>query len=439
MRLPSPLFWIGCLCLFLGISLQVQTTLLHDFDMYKGLRLCFADIALPIAGLGIIVSLLRQRSVWPIWSVSHFYLWIGGLAMIFIAAYFQTHAVFDAWSRWALTNKLPGILVVCAYACLGGWLGTNAGEKNIVVLFRCLIGFMIIMMLAETAGIFYQDMFKGGGYGIWPDYPLKGLMDNRNAYGLFALMMYSVMLCFAMDEKNVIPKPIVLIATAILPYFLIEIGSRAILIAVPVMLAALAFLYRKRLIPYIGAAVFGGILILAAYTAMPGKLLLFSQNQLDVVQRVGDIATQPDGLNSVSQDMAYMGDSFRLKILDISFRMIGERPLFGSGLGSSFIVQQQERNRYDIIESTPIWLWVETGLFGLLAFGAFYFLCMKAIVKNMKGDDFHASLSRGIGVALLMFTIITCMHEMLMTRQAWFLLGLALAIPVSHIRKRQGV
>lgn len=441
MRLPSPLFWIGCLCLFIGVALQFQITLFYTYEAYKGLRLCFADLALPVAGLAIGVSLLQRKSLWPIWTVPHFYAWLGGLFIVLLAALFQSHALFDEWSRWGITNKLPGILVVSAYACLGGWLGTNAGERNIFLLLRCMAVFFIGLMLVETALTCVQDFWRDGhnAYRSWPDYPLKGLIDNRNAYALFALMMYSFLLCFAIEDRPILPRPLLYVCAGLMPYFLIQVGSRAGFIAAAIMAVILIFFYRKKILPYLFAVLLGGILTFGIYFNHPEKLLLFHFNQLDIIERVETMESRPENFTAMAENIGYVGDDFRLQILDISFDMIKQRPLFGSGLGSSFFVQEDIRGRYDVIESTPIWLWVETGLFGLAAFGAFYFFCARAIIRNMKGDDFHATLNRAMFVSLAVFTVMTCLHEMMMTRQVWFLLGLALALPAAHIRKRQGV
>lgn len=442
MRLPSSLFWIGCLCFFLGIALQVQTTLLHDFDSYKGLRLCFADLALPVAGIGILISLLRHKSLWPIWTVPYFYAWLGGLTLIIVAALFQSHAIFDQWSQWGITNKIPGIVVVCAYLCLGGWLGTNAGERNIMLLLRCMTGFFTALMATETVMIFGQDFWKGGvyAYNTWPDYPLQGLIDNRNVYAMFAMIIYAYLLSFAMEGRPILYRPLLYAAIGLMPFFLVQIGSRAGFIAAIVMLVIMAFFYRRKILPFIAAMIIGGILTFSPYINNAEKILLFHHNQLDIVQNAEQITSSaPASFTDLSKNTAYTGDSFRLEILDISFDMIKQRPLFGSGLGSSFIVQEEVRGRYDVIESTPVWLWVETGLFGVAAFGAFYFFCARAIVRNMKGDDFHATLSRATFCCLAVFTVMTLLHEMMLTRQIWFLLGLALALPAAHIRKRQGV
>lgn len=442
MRLPSSLFWIGCLCFFVGVALQVQTTLLHNFDSYKGIRLCFADLALPFAGLVILISLLRHKSLWPIWSVSHLYAWLGGLTLIIIAALFQSHAIYDGWSQWGITNKIPGILVVSAYLCLGGWLGTNAGERNIMLLLRCMTGFFIALMATETALLLVQDFWKDGQYAYqtWPDYPLKGLIDNRNVYAMFALIMYGYLLCFAMEGRYIVPRALLFGVMALLPYFLVQVGSRAGFIALAVMLVMLAFFYRRKILPFVAAMIVGGILTLSPYIDGKPQLLLFHYNQLDIVNNIQDIkSSAPERFSDISQNTAYTGDNFRLQILDISFDMIKERPLFGSGLGSSFIEQEKIRGRYDVIESTPIWLWVETGLFGLAAFGAFYFFCARAITHNMKGVDFHATFNRATFVALAVFSIMILLHEMMLTRQMWFLLGLALALPAGHIRRRPGV
>lgn len=442
LRLPAPLFWIGCLCFGLAVAIQFQTTLFYHFETYKGLRLCLADLILPVAGLGILVSLWRKRSLWPLWSVPHTYAWLTGLCAIMAAALLNSHAIFDTWSYWGITNKLPGMIVISAYFCLGGWIATNAGEKNMTLFFRCFFGFFIALMVTECTVLMWQDFFFAPGtiYGVWPDYPLKGFMDNRNAYALFALCVISLMFCFHLDGRKILPTPVLYAVAALLPFFMIQIGSRAGLLAMVIMVVILLALYRARLVPYLLAAIAGAILIFGTYAVTNKPLQLFQHNELDILGHVTTLHGGSTALQTASETVSYKGDSFRLQILDISFDMIKDRPFFGSGLGSSFFVQEELRGgRYDIIESTPIWLWVETGIFGLIVFSAFFFLCLRALYRNSKGDDFHSSLSKGSVIALLVFGFITCLHEMMMARQIWLLLGLALALPASSIRKHPAV
>ncbi len=443
LRLPSPLFWIGCLCFVIAIALQIQTTLFYQYETYKGLRLCVADAVLPIAGLGTLISLLRHRSLWPIWPLRHVYIWLAGLFVILAAALMQSHALFGEWSYWGYTNKLPGMAVIAAYFCLGGWIATNAGERNITILLRSLMGFFIALMVLECGMLMAQEIIfdPTAMNRIWPDYPLRGLMDNRNAYALFALCTVSLMLCFHLDRRHILPRALVLGVMALFPYFILQIGSRAGMIASLMMAVILLIVYRRAFLPCLGAAALGTLLILGSYAVTGSQMMLFKNNELDIIGRVGTIAANPStSATEASADMAYKGDSFRLQILDISVDMIKDRPLFGSGLGSSFFVQEELRaGRYDIIESTPIWLWVETGLFGLFFFAAFYLLCARALLRGTHGDDMHATLCKGMALSLLLFGLMTCLHEMMMSRQIWFLLGLALALPAAHIRKRQGV
>ena len=159
---------------------------------------------------------------------------------------------------------------------------------------------------------------------------------------------------------------------------------------------------------------------------------------MEIISHIDSISDRSQPINDVANEITYAGDNFRLQVLNISKDMIMDRPVIGSGLGSSFIVQKEIRGtRFDVIENTPVWLWVETGLIGLAAFVVFYFLCVKTLWQRRKADDFYGALSRGMLVAIGCFSVMTCLHELMYTRQIWFLLGLSLALPLAAIKMRQ--
>lgn len=429
----KPSFWIASLCVFLAIAFQIQVTLFHSYEAYKGIRICLADAALPIAGIAILWSLITQTSQWPTWRLPHPYLWLTGLFLVLVAALLQTHSLYDQWSHWGIVNKLSGIMVVSAYFCLGGWIGQNASPDHLKIFFRALFLFFIGMMVAELGGLFWQDFYNYFQYiSLWPDYPLQGLMDNRNVYALFVLIIVSFMMSFHAAGTPLLPKAVTYITIGLLPYFVMQIGSRACFIAGAVMLIMLAIFYGKKIVPFILCLAAGTLLVIGLYYKTPEKLLLIHYDQLDIVNHVEELGDRTQSINEVANTLSYTGDNFRLQVLKISKDMIMERPISGSGLGSSFIVQAEKRDgRYDVIENTPLWLWVETGLFGLLTFVAFYILCVRGIIRGIQTQDlFYATIHKGVLISVGIFTVMCLFHEMMLTRQVWFLLGLSLALPL---------
>jgi O-antigen ligase len=431
-RLPAPSFWIGCLCFFLAVTLQIQATFLYNYETYKGIRFCLADIALPFVGLAIAFSLIRRKSAWPQWRVPHTYLWLGGLFLVLAAALMQTHSLYGVWSYWGITNKLPGMVVMASYFCLGGWIAQNASIDNLLLFFCLLFGFFITVMGIELAGLLWQDFYHYADYiNLWPNFPLQGLMDNRNVYALLALVLFSLLICLSAEGIKILPRPLVYTVAGLMPLFLFEIGSRASFIAAIAMLVLLIILLKKKVVPFLLSLCVGAMLFTALYFKTPEKLLLIHYDQLDIVDHVQDLSNRTENIEDVSKTLTYQGDNFRLQILKISKNMIMERPISGSGLGSSFIVQKELRGgRYDIIENTPLWLWVETGLFGLITFGAFYILCVRGLITGMKANGLTGTLNKAMIVSLAVFTVMTCLHELMFTRQIWFLMGMALALPL---------
>ena len=437
--LPAKNFWIGLFCVLLPVTLQIQTTFFYSYEAYKGLRICLSDLALPFAGFAILWSLLRRKSHWPAWPFPHVYLWLVGFLVILTGALVNTYLSYDVWSFWGLTNKIPGMIVVSAYFCLGGWLATNLQEHHLILFFRSLFGFFIALMLTELGGILWQDFYNYPlAMAAWPDYPLEGFFDNRNVYALMVLVLCGLLFSFMMSGVDLLPRWIGYGVAVLLPYFLIEIGSRAGLITAVVMTIIFAIFYRTKIFRFIGCFIAGVVLIMAVYHSGPQKLLLFHYNQMEIISHIDSISDRSQPINDVANEITYAGDNFRLQVLNISKDMIMDHPVIGSGLGSSFIVQKEIRGtRFDVIENTPVWLWVETGLIGLAAFAAFYFLCVKTLWQRRKADDFYGALSRGMLVAIGCFSVMTCLHELMYTRQIWFLLGLSLALPLAAIKMRQ--
>lgn len=426
LKLPA----IEWLCVFFAIAIQIQASFWHDFEGYKGLRLNLADFVLPALGLLIFYRLQTRKDSWPAWQIPGAWHWLAGLFLLLIGSLVNTYIQYGVWSHWALINKIPGFFVLIAYFCLGGWIAAHAGVKPLKLFFRVTAFFFGAVMLAEIATVLITDF-------LYPDFakltgiqvPLRGLMGNRNAYALWVLVMACLLIGFDRAGHAVVPRKALCVIMALLPFFLIQIGSRAGLIAAGLLMLLWLILYRKSFLPLLLCLAAGSAVIFAAYAHNPGKLFFVKYERFYILEqavqitKMGQERTLPTDLTSNE------GDNNRFRIIDISLDMIAERPVLGSGLGSSFIEQEKERGRYDIIDCTPLWLWVETGLPGLLAFSAFFIVCFRRIAQSGRREDFYGALNKGMMLAMVMFAVMALFHEVAYTRQMWFLLGLSLAMP----------
>ncbi|MEM9470017.1 MAG: O-antigen ligase family protein, partial [Pseudomonadota bacterium] len=145
-------------------------------------------------------------------------------------------------------------------------------------------------------------------------------------------------------------------------------------------------------------------------------------------------------VEDVTNDISYKGDSNRLKILDHVFTMIKEKPVLGHGLGSVMLSQERETGSFiDLMDSTPLWLWAETGLIGLSFFLSFYTICLIRLFKafnDNENNEITRAFTKGAFMMLLIFGLMSLFHELLYSRFFWLFLGMALAMPNNvHARK----
>lgn len=433
--------FLSALCFYLAFALQIQATLFSS-EGYEGLRLNLADPILPLAGLFILGTLLFQRAAWPKWNIRYAYIWLAALSGILALALVNTYFTYAQWSPWALTNKMAGWAVLCAYFVLGGWIASNADEKIIRRFFQIFIGFFSAVLLFQLLWMMTQDFdpFRQISSWInlskWLRFPLEGFMANRNAYALLGLVSTCFMTSLICKNTPIFPKWFSYVFFAFLPMSLLEIGSRAYFVALPLLFIFFALIYKKQALKVFVPFLIGCALIFALYAKTPENITLIKHNNAPYLKEIKKMESS-DSLSIVHEKAKNEGDSNRVKVLQSALEAIKDSPLLGAGLGSAMIQQKQKYGQtIAVIDSTPIWLWVETGILGLGVFLAFYFTCLKSLWKNGKEEGLYGALRQGCFFTLLAFSLMSLFHEMLYSRQIWFLLGLALALPLNAKKHR---
>lgn len=417
----------------LGIALQVQITVMRS-ETYTGLRLCLADLLLPIFGLVIAALLFSGKARWPDWKISRGYYWLAGLTALLVFSFFNGYFTTGEWSQWALTNKVLGWFVLLAYLGLGAWITANLGPEFHKLFLITFFLFFAAAMTVQTAIMYMQDI-KILEPQIFMTFPLEAFMANRNAYAFLIICAAGMVTVLTYGKDGFLPKFLLPLIWVQLPLHMLYVGSRTGIIAMGVVFVVLSLIYRKQawksLLLY---ALIGVFAIAMTYADRPKKLHVFKWKQTESIVLLTDIAKGAD-VGRVQKNIKHEGDNNRLSVILAAWDLIKKNPVLGSGLGSVLHHQVEKYGHVvDIIDNTPLWLLTETGALGLMVFSAFYLLSVIALARdNRNHSDFHASLCGAVLALIAGFTMMCVFHEILYTRFVWFFLGLSLAAPLERV------
>ncbi len=419
------------LCFVTALSLQIQVTLFTS-PTYLGLRINLTDLIVPFAGAAILATLLIRKSFWPQWRMKHLYVWIAVLTAVLALALIHTYFNYGEISRWALVNKFGGWFVLIAIMGIGAWVATNATQKNLESFVRVFLGFGLLVFAYQLI-ITTLQIFPGNqtwiGYYKFIDFPIAGLMANRNAYALLCTAAIALATCFYFSNNKTVPEYFTYGFYFFLPLFLLVNGSRAAGIALLFLLPTLILVHFSKVKKWsrlLAVLLMGIIFVVAAFHERPSELVVLNASQYSFLQ------------GEKSKLSTYDGDDIRKSVLNSALEMIQARPLLGSGLGSMLLHQENKTNAaINVIDCTALWILVEMGAVGLLIFALFYIQISKSLFLSWKEDEeFSKTLRLSLMFILFAFTLISVFHEILYTRFVWFFLGLGLALPA---RMRQDV
>lgn len=428
------------LCVVFAIALQVQVTLFAS-PTYLGLRINVSDLLVPFAGMAILISLLRRRSFWPDWILSKLYFWLSGLTIVLTLALVHTYFGYGEISRWALVNKYAGWFILLCLLGLGGWIGTNASEKKLELFLKIFLYFGLATLALNILALIVQTYYKEEFFIRERLFPLSGLMVNRNAYAFLFLTVFSLATCQYFSGSNRLHRYYMPVIFFLIPFFLIFNASRAMTITLGLLILCIILLNIRTHARKLGLLLLSfaiGVGFLAAlYHDRKDELFALQGRQLNFLGHLNELANEeetPFGSYDPSR-ISYPGDSMRMTILTDAKEMVEMHPITGSGLGSMLLYQQQKHGKMiNLIDCTPLWLLVEAGLIGLLAFAAFYLQCFKTLYSQWREDEnFMRAFRLGILTSMVCFTLMGLFHELMYTRFVWVLLGIGLTMrPKTH-------
>lgn len=409
---------------FFAVCLQIQVTV-FSYEDYAGLRVSLADFFLRFAGLVSLFLFWKKLSMFPTWA--NVYVWPALVLLFTVITFSLTNGFLTNgfWSLWAVANKYIGFLVLLAYFGLGSWITTNVKSSEAVFnLFVRAFSYFFIFTLILSSLTFFLQIYSP--FSLWlPLYPWDGFMANRNAFMVIAVLV----LVFAfLDIKSGCFKLPLWWHYAFwffLPSFALYNASRTGWIVMGVVFVVGMF--------WLGFKRVRLVLLLLCL----GSLLTFFSTYF---VRITDVHNAKQlglflALIEFDEEIEYQGDQKRLIAVEDSMALYAHsNPILGAGLGTYQPFQFEKRGKFiDIIDFTALWVLVEMGPVGLAAFFLFFCVCLYTLYQrfHFSGGEFY----RSAFCFLLLFAIMSCLHELMYTRFLWFFLGLALAVPSSLQKK----
>jgi hypothetical protein len=370
------------------------------FQIFVPLRSGIVNVNLadPIAVVGGVLFLIRHlRTSKPQWRMPNLNGYILLTTLAFVLA-----LISGIWSfgltDWAFTNKFVGWFMLLAYGAVGASLVHRGGEDALQILLLTFAATAAAVVALEIALFIAFDL----GAPIAPDMiprPIEGFSQNRNSFSF--LLLVALAATFVSRTKYSVPLG------AMILIGLWFAGSRAALGTLVILLGFTLFLriisIRTALATataaIIGCAVI--ILISAMAKGLAGGMLASGY--------LIPVTIEVPGSNAE-----------RFKSMSEGFAMFMAHPIFGAGLGA-YMHDQLSKGVPLVIHSTPIWLAAELGVVGL---GLFAWVATRIFLNAWRWQNASGAL---IVLVLVVFAVMSAVHELLYQRSLWLLLGAALA------------
>lgn len=431
---PLPFVYLIPL-LLLSVALQLQFSFFKS-DGYLGLRLNAADLLLPIIGIIILIRLWLKKESLPRWRIPHMYAGLAALTVLMTVALLNGHHTTEVWNSWAIINKYIGWFVLLAYLGLGGWIGGRPLLEYYQPMLTGFLGFWVFTLVFIMGRLIMIDL-QGNSHQILLNYPLAGFMGNRNAYAFLTFSMLAVLTAWQSRQST---KPLwgFYVVWALIPLFYAYNASRAglvVLVFIVLTFALINFKFAlRRVIAPLVIGIIGTLIFFSSFDSYALKIThinIESSRQLMMLE----------GFSSQDADekLQYVGDKVRKDTYGDALELWWQHPVIGGGLGSFRDYQTSKRGSYsDVIDCTGLWLLAETGLLGLGLFSAFFLIALWKIFSKIRAGEDKTGFYLGIFLMMMVFAIMSLVHELLYTRFLWFFMGLALSLPSAHSKTHPG-
>ena len=414
---PESSTLIGIIAVALAVAFQIQITPMLAGSM---VRLSLADLGSPFIFALLAIALVRKKLPWPHWSIPYLWAWLGLLSAVLAMALIVGRVKFGFWLPWAVVNKFGGWFVLLWYLIVGGFVATTLADAGRE---RFLQAFLIFFWATCAASIVGYLLFQAKiSLPIWPYFDrVEGFMQNPNAFGFVAAVAIAVQLPYAKKDA-LFGVQVHRLGLALALAALVLTGSRSAWLGACV---AAPFLIASRSIPWrtLGIATFSAVLLLA--------ILLFGTPEL-FVERAPGYQSIPGGyiFNVPMFSNADIGANSRYQIGIISLGLWLQEPFLGAGLGGLPHSLTEAGKATQVNHNTYLWILTEMGVVGFVIFTAFFVAILRALWRRRRegGDPRFAVAALAM---MLVFAGSAMGMEAMYQRHLWFVLGLALALPVA--------
>lgn len=403
----------------LVVPLQIQINI-SIFD--SEIRLSLSDILLPVIMAWLIWHVLSTRATWPNWRIPRLPLAMFTLTIVMTYAALLGWVYMDHVSTWGLFNKYAGWYVLMAYFSTGVLvvLVYEASVRTTFVwtfiTFAWCIGIVQILDVAALLLNLPQLLSLGNGIGYTP--PFKGVMASSSAYAFLIVTAFCLQAAHIEQEAVVIPTWLYRIGLSVLSINLFYTTSRGAWIGLAVAAAFLVWQRRELVKVFMIAGL--ATTTVVALTQIP--IDIGGKPYPAVGQYCPDCGEVHDAYGPASilaqSDIEYN----RIDVARDALALWADHPIFGAGLGHHLAVQTAKTKEPLIIHNTGLWLLVETGIVGAIAFSVCFVVCFATIWRDRAQDPFFlATLA-----TLVAFAAISVTHELMYQRYFWLIAGMAL-------------
>lgn len=403
-RLGGTVFELRVLAIVLALALQVQATLPFG---EAGIRVAVSDLLLPIALIYAAIGWGRP-SLRPRWRIPGLYGWLLGISAVMTAALVVGYLDFGRWLYWAVINKWGGWFALSAYFLVGGSIASAGGAALREEFLRVFLGAAAAVAAINAFCMPWLLMHYTLPFGIEFSRATGG-MQNANAFGF--LLAVASLLVIAMQHNAFLYLAALLSAM----WFTSSRGAVLALLAGLLTLLAMSPRRTAAVLKPAGVAVLAVIAISVTSVVIDPVRLAQAESGHSPIGFFSIERLDPES-DTIDQRRAQNGRAIEL---------FARAPLLGHGLG--YFIESTGQT----LHNSLLWLVIETGLVGTIAFVGFLFCCVYRLYLGRE-DPFLLGM---VAVAAA-FMAMSLSGEFLYQRHLWLLLGMALALPAGKAEPR---